>query len=216
MNTKRRSFLTSRLLGAVLVLLACKATCAQSVLTTPTFQQVPGTSLEVGYPYGLVVGNFNGDAYPDIVCGENVGNSKLIMMPGTGGTALGSATSTNVSQAPGLTNYYVLPIGASDLNGDGLDDVVCVTESGLVNMITPGVRVVVALGDAPRGPCLAEGQVGRGVLRPEGGRPHGGAVIDTFSTSVVGGGGDTSRALLRWVQVSDDPAHERTEGDERN
>jgi hypothetical protein len=30
----------------------------------------------------------------------------------------------------------------------------------------PGVRVVAAWGDAPRGPCLAAGQVGRGVLRP--------------------------------------------------
>jgi hypothetical protein len=89
--------------------------------THPVFKEVSHQAgiIEDGNGLGVVVGDFNGDGYPDIyVANDYVRNDLLWLNNGNGTFSNGSAA------AFGHQGYSGMGVDAADLNNDGLPDII--------------------------------------------------------------------------------------------
>jgi hypothetical protein len=93
-----------------------------------TFTAAVGSPLTVGpAPWGVALGDFDGNGVLDIVTANN-GSSSLTVLLGTGGGAFGAPTTLTVDGAP-------IAVVARDVNGDAKVDVAAVTATNTLNLL---------------------------------------------------------------------------------
>jgi hypothetical protein len=91
--------------------------------------QMPATNITSGTdPYGIVVGDFNGDGIPDLAVSEYAGGTVTIL--------LGNGTGSFVAQTPITVGTSLLGLAVGDFNKDGKADLAVTSEvTGLVYIL---------------------------------------------------------------------------------
>jgi hypothetical protein len=89
--------------------------------THPVFKEVSHQAgiVEDGNGLGVVVGDFNGDGYPDIYVANDYLRNDLLWLNNGNGTF-----SNGIASAFGHQSYSSMGVDAADLNNDGLPDII--------------------------------------------------------------------------------------------
>jgi len=104
-----------------------------ATLGAPTFVMAPQVTYPTGsFPFGISVGDFNGDGIPDLAVVNNGGTVSVLLGNGNG------TFQTQVTYAPGASPDA---ISVGDFNGDGIPDLAVANEEGATVSVLLGEQV---------------------------------------------------------------------------
>jgi hypothetical protein len=88
------------------------------------------------YPNSVAAADVNGDGYVDLICANQMGNTLTVLTnDGRGGFALNATYTVGNTN---VTQQYAFSVVATDVNGDGYEDLVC----SLCNSVTNSLIVL--------------------------------------------------------------------------